>query len=119
MSVGVSVILSFAIACLSGMGVGSGGLLVICLVSADYPQLVAQGINLFFFVFSSGSALLYHIGRRKILWGAVLVLSLTGIAGTLLGSFTAQALPSVFVRKIFGVMLVLSAATSIYRQKKA
>ena len=49
----LDIIVSFAIALLSGLGVGSGGLLVIYLtLYAGTPQLQAQGVNLVFFLFS-------------------------------------------------------------------
>ena len=50
-------IASFIIALLSGMGIGSGGLLVIYLTLLEkVPQLTAQGINLLFFIFASASS---------------------------------------------------------------
>lgn len=42
---------AFLTALLAGMGVGSGGLFVVFLtVFLDYPQLAAQGLNLYFFI---------------------------------------------------------------------
>lgn len=44
------IIAGLGIALLSGMGVGSAGLLVVWLTMADtVPQLAAQGLNLYFF----------------------------------------------------------------------
>ena len=46
---------AFLTALLAGMGVGSGGLFVVFLtVFLDYPQLAAQGLNLYFFIFCHG-----------------------------------------------------------------
>jgi uncharacterized membrane protein YfcA len=48
------VIVSFVLAALSGIGVGGGGLFVIFLaIFTDTPQLIAQGMNLLFFIFSA------------------------------------------------------------------
>ena len=48
----LDIIVFFIIATLSGMGVGSAGLLVVWLTVFDsVPQLAAQGLNLFFFLF--------------------------------------------------------------------
>ena len=89
----LNTVASFIIAALSGLGVGSGGLFVIWLTLAvGTPQLAAQGLNLFFFIFSAGSSLIIHINRRKILWGAVAFLTVLGIIGSLLGSFIAMLL---------------------------
>lgn len=113
-----TIIAAFIIALLSGMGVGSGGLLVIYLTLIENtPQLTAQGLNLLFFLFASASSLIIHIAKRKILGGAVLIMGACGIVGSLLGSAAAAHLPSHFLSKIFGAMLVISGVLSLRRRK--
>lgn len=108
-----TVLVSLVIALLSGMGVGSGGLLVIYLSLAEnVPQLTAQGINLLFFLFASSASLLVHILKRKIYIGAIAVMSLFGIFGSVFGSLVATNLPSDLLRKLFGGMLVISGILS-------
>ena len=115
----IDIIASFLIAVLSGMGIGSGGLLVIYLTFADaLPQLTAQGINLLFFIFSSGAAMTVHLRRRKIFWGAVLAMSVFGVIGALLGSFAAGHLPTSVIRKLFGGMLTVSGIFALFKKKK-
>ena len=115
----IDIIASFIIALLSGMGIGSGGLFVIYLsFVADTPQLAAQGANLLFFLFSSGSALLFHIKKRNILWGAVVFMSVIGILGAIFGSFIAGVLPVGVLRKLFGLMLVVSGTVTLLKKKK-
>ena len=110
-------IAAFAIALLSGMGVGSGGLLVIYLTLVEkVDQLTAQGINLLFFIFSAASSLLLHITRRRLYAGVILILSLCGIVGSLLGSTVAAKLPSPILSKIFGVMLTVSGILSLRKK---
>lgn len=110
-------IASLIIALLSGMGIGSGGLLVIYLTLLEnVPQLTAQGINLLFFIFAAASSLLLHITKRKIYVGAVLLMGICGILGSLLGSSAAARLPANILGKIFGAMLVISGILSL-RQK--
>lgn len=112
-------LIAFGIALLSGMGVGSGGLLVIYLtLLEDTPQLTAQGINLLFFLFASAASLLIHLARRKIFGGAVLVLSLCGIAGALLGSAVAAQISPALLGKLFGGSLVITGIYSLAREKK-
>lgn len=112
-------IAALIIALLSGMGVGSGGLLVIYLTLIEnVPQLTAQGINLLFFVFASSSSLLLHITKRKIYLGAVLIMGTCGILGSLIGSFIAANLSADTLGKIFGAMLVISGVLSL-RQKSS
>lgn len=113
----VDFLASFSIAVLSGMGIGSGGLFVIYLtLVSSTPQLAAQGLNLLFFLFSSGSALLYHLFRRRIFWNAVLLLTVTGILGSLLGSLIAGVLPVPIIKRLFGAMLLLSGGVALFKK---
>ena len=48
-----TILITFLLAALSGMGVGGGGLFVIYLsLFTNTPQLTAQGMNLLFFLLS-------------------------------------------------------------------
>ena len=115
----IDIIASFIIALLSGMGIGSGGLLVIYLtIMTDIEQLSAQGANLLFFLFSSGAALLYNIRKRNIYWSAVLFLSVIGILGARLGSFVAGIIPTGILRKLFGTMLTVSGIVTLFKKEK-
>ena len=106
----------FVIAVLSGLGVGSGGLLVIYLTLIEkVSQLTAQGANLIFFILASLSSLIFNISRRRIPVGAVVLMSALGIGGSLIGTHIATSLPAEILRKIFGFMLV---ASGLYSLKK-
>ena len=110
------IIIAFLIAALSGLGVGSAGLLVVWLVSAGgLEQLAAQGVNLYFFLFSSSSSLLVHLRRRKILWGAVLLMSAFGIIGALIGTGIATRADPALLRRLFGFMLLGAGGLSLFR----
>ena len=53
----VGFFVTLIVALLAGLGVGSAGLFMTWLTLVEkVPQLTAQGINLIFFIFSSGSA---------------------------------------------------------------
>ena len=108
------------IALLAGMGVGSGGLLVVLLTRLGaVDQISAQGINLLFFTVSSGTALLFHLFRHKIRWGIVLCLILTGVAGTLAGTALAETFSPALLRKLFGGVLLLLGTVSLLRGLKS
>ena len=110
----VTRIVAFLMSVLSGLGVGGGSLLVIYLsVFTDTPQLTAQGINLLFFLFSAGSSILIHIQKRQIFPMVILVLAATGIVGSLGGFALAARMEEGFLRKIFGVMLVICGIFSL------
>ncbi|MBQ9086762.1 MAG: sulfite exporter TauE/SafE family protein [Clostridia bacterium] len=118
MPVWLSAAAALVISALSGMGVGGGGLFVIYLALAtDTPQLAAQGMNLLFFLFSAGSALLVHLQKRKILWWAVGVMVAAAIPGALLGTFLASYVSQSLLRKIFGAMLVTGGILALQNRE--
>ena len=103
-------------AVLTGLGMGSGGVLVIYLtLIADMEQHMAQGINLLFFLFSGGAALTVHAARRHLYPGMILLLSVCGIAGSFLGTALARLLSPILLRHFFGGMLVLTGLASWLR----
>jgi len=114
-----TVFVTFAVALLSGMGTGSAGLLVIFLTTVqELPQLTAQGLNLLFFLFSSGAALAVHLFRTPPLWGLLLLLIPAGLLGAWGGTALAVYLPQALLRKLFGGFLLLSGAFGLFQKKK-
>lgn len=110
-------IAAFLIALLSGLGVGGGGLFAVYLsVFSDLPQLAAQGANLLFFLFSSGASVTVNLFRRHIIFPAVALMIVTGIAGAAAGSLLAHVLPDLWLRKIFGMMLIAGGIMAIKRK---
>ncbi len=113
-------IVAFFTAILSGMGVGSAGLFVTWLSLVEQaPQLTAQGLNLIFFLFSSGAALLVHLFFIKLPLGIILLLILSGCGGSLLGTLLAGALPERALRVLFGVFLIVSGAVGLFSRSKS
>jgi uncharacterized membrane protein YfcA len=109
-----SFIAVFVIASLSGLGVGSGGILVIYLTLIEgMPQLAAQGANLIFFILASLASLLFNLPKRRIPYGAVAIMATLGIAGSLGGTYLASVIPAAVLRKIFGAMLVGSGILAL------
>jgi len=116
----LDIIVFFLIAALSGMGVGSAGLLVVWLTVFDsVPQLAAQGLNLFFFLFSSSASLLIHVRRRKMFWGVIGVMTATGAVGALIGSILANRFDAALLGRLFGGMLLVSGVLSFTRSVRA
>jgi uncharacterized membrane protein YfcA len=115
----ITLLVTFAVALLSGMGVGSAGLLIIFLALVQHtPQLTAQGINLLFFLFSSGAALLVHLFRTPPLWGLLLLLIPAGLLGAWAGAALALYLPQALLRKLFGAFLLLSGTFGFFQKSK-
>ena len=112
------VIAAFLVAVLSGLGVGSAGLFVIFLTLIEgVPQLTAQGLNLVFFLFSSGAALTVHLLRTPLLFGCIVLLVPGGILGSFLGTSLAHLLPEVLLRRLFGALLIASGMTGLFRHR--
>lgn len=115
----LGMLIPFSIALLSGLGVGSGGLLVIYLTMIEgVPQLRAQGINLVFFLCSAGASMLVHLGRRHLLPDLCILLILGGIPGTLAGSYLASVLPGALLRRLFGGFLVIAGTLTLTRSDR-
>ena len=109
-------IFSAFIGILAGLGVGSGGLLVIWLTVLDgVGQLSAQGINLIFFVLASASSLIFHLKSRKILYKTVFFMAIAGVAGTLIGTHFTKFIHPDVLRKIFALMLIFAGCVALIR----
>ena len=107
------------IAVLSGIGVGSGGLLVIWLTLIEGMGINdARGFNLLFFVFSASAALVFHILRKRLIPRLVVVLALFACVGTLIGTYLGTILDSGIIRRIFGGMLTLSGLYTLFVRRK-
>ena len=112
-------IVTLLVAVLAGMGVGSAGLFVTWLtVVLHVPQITAQGINLIFFIFSSGAALVIHTFRTPLLWKTLVPLLISGALGSFLGVSLATALPQLLLRRIFGYMLIFLGAFELFAPKR-
>lgn len=108
-----------ALGVLSGLGVGSAGLLVLWLTLAEgTPQLTAQGLNLLFFVFSASAALIFHAFRTRLPLKCVLWMLPTGFVGALLGAHLATLLPQTVLRRFFGLFLLFCGAFSLLKKQK-
>ncbi|NLK38999.1 MAG: TSUP family transporter [Clostridiales bacterium] len=101
-------------AVLSGLGVGSGGLIVIYLTMYhNIQQQQAQGINLLFFIAAASSALLVHRKKRKINYGILLILIISGLLSSLFGSYVAGITDSSVIRTCFGILLITSGTLTL------
>lgn len=112
----IDFLVSCGVALLSGLGVGSGGLLVVFLTEyREVGQLFAQGVNLIFFIFSSGASTAVNLRARNICYGAVTLMSLGGVIGATVGALVASVLDPDLLRVGFGVMLLIGGIPSLLR----
>lgn len=115
----VDMIVTTVIAALSGMGIGSGGLLVLYLTFfRGTDQLSAQGMNLLFFLFAAAASMSVHLSRRNIRYLAVVIAVLGALPGAWLGSALALRLPGEWMTRLFGIFLVLVGFPTLFSPKK-
>ncbi len=115
----MDIIISALIALLSGMGVGGGGLFALYLkYFGKLAQIEIQAVNLIFFLFASGSALLLHLLKQKLYFGAVALMLPFGVIGTLLGTALAVQLDSDLLSKLFGGILISLGLFGIIKSLK-
>ena len=110
--------IALIIATLTGMGVGGGGLFALYLkYFSDYGQIDVQAINLLFFLFASGASLLIHLQKRKIYFVAVVIMTLFGVLGSLVGSTVALNVDGDILSKIFGSVMIAAGVYSFFLKK--
>ena len=111
----LDIVVTLVIAALSGMGIGSGGLMVLYLTFVRRtPQLTAQGFNLLFFLFAAASSMGIHLSRRHIRLPAVLLMIIAGLPAAYLGTRLAFWLPEGWAARLFGLFLVLAGLPGVF-----
>ena len=112
-------LVTFIIALLTGMGVGSGGLFVVFLtVIKGMPQLYSQGLNLYFFIFSTAAALIFHARASKLPLGRLALICAIGSAGCIAGAVLAQRIDASLLRRLFAFLLIVSGGLSFIPSTK-
>ena len=115
----IDLLVATLVAVLSGLGVGSGGLLVLWLsLVRDLPQLAAQGINLMFFVAAATAALVRYGRHRQVAYRTALPLTLLGIVGCGLGTWLAHLLPAHLLGDVFAWFMILTGGFLLLKNRK-
>ncbi len=113
----IDIIASFIISTLAGMGVGGGGLLVIYLtLLRSVEQFMAQGINLLFFICAAAAAIFVNFKKQALDFRTVVILSVSGTVFAVIGAILASYVNVYILRKIFGVLLIVSGIVSIFHK---
>lgn len=110
----LSCLMIFFSSLLGAMGLGGGSLLMLCLVLfTDLPQGEAQALNLFLFLPTAAIALLLHYKHHLLRQDLLRSVLFPGIVGALIGSFFGSMTEADFLRKIFGIFLLLMAVREL------
>lgn len=117
MSVFWNALVSAITGVISGFGVGGGTLLILYLTfCTGMPQTSAQGINLLYFVPTAAASLIGHIKNRLIDLRAFLYAAGAGGLATIGSSYLVGILPEEWVRRIFGVFLLVIGVRELLRK---
>ncbi len=104
---------------LSGFGIGGGTILMIYLTAfAAFPQKIAQGINLLYFIPTAAAALMLHSKHHQLKWNAVLPAALCGCATAAGFSFLAMGMDLTLLRRLFGVFLLFTGISELKKKPK-
>lgn len=101
------------------MGLGGGGVLVLYLTLALHQeQLMAQGINLLFFLPCAVISILIHAKKKMIQWNTVCWMALGGIAGVALGMYLTKVVSTGMMAKLFGLFLLAVGTMELFGKAK-
>ena len=104
---------------LSGFGIGGGTILMIYLTAfVAFPQKIAQGINLLYFIPTAAAALILHSKHHQLKWNAVLPAALCGCATAAGFSFLAMGMDLTLLRRLFGVFLLFTGISELKKKPK-
>jgi len=116
----IAIAVGIAAGVLAGLfGVGGGILFVPALaIVLGLEQHHAQGTSLLAILPTVAVATWRQHGYGNVRWNASLVLGLAGIGGVVAGGFLAESLPGGVLRRLFGALLVLTAAQLAWKARK-
>lgn len=112
----LAILLAIPISILSGfLGVGPGFLLMPTLILLGYDPKKAAGVNAFAVTPPSFSSLIPHLKEVSIDLRLTLTLTVIGSICSFLGArLTSLYIPSVTLKKIFGVLILIITAYKLY-----
>ncbi len=104
---------------LSGYGIGGGSLLILWLTAVQQLQpFAAAGINLVYFLCCAPTALLSHFRHHRVDIPAVLWCALAGCIAAPLASSAAAAVSADWLRRGFGVLLLILGGKELFSGRK-
>ena len=116
----LNILVSFGGGVLAGLGVGSGGIMVVYLTLAlGLPQLDAQLQNLIFFVASSVAALVINLIKKRLIPRVVLPLMVGGCIFSFGASLIAREISSEVLGRAFGIFMALLGGLSLFFSLKS
>ena len=103
----------------AGMGMGGGTILIPALtLLMALPQHAAQGVNMLAFLPAAVIALIVHGRAGRLSLRDCLPLILSGAAGAIAGALLANLLAGEWLRRGYGVFLILLAVCQLIRGER-
>ncbi len=100
------------------MGLGGGGVLIIYLtVFTDTPQALAQGINLLFFIPVGLISIIMSIKNKLINFKIAIPIAITGLLGSIVGSYFANFIDGKLLSKLFALLLLYMGVLQFKNKK--
>ncbi len=100
---------------LTGLGIGGGSLLILWLtmvLNMDAPM--ARGINLLFFLPAALISCCFRWKQGKLPWHAILPAAAAGCTAAALFSWISTWIDVALARKLFGLVLIVTALREIF-----
>lgn len=105
---------------LSGCGIGGGSLLILWLTAIDgVAQYAAAGVNLLYFLCCAPTALISHFRHHRVDRHAALWCAFAGCISSPLASLAAAAIPTDWLRRLFGVLLLMLGAKELFAKNRS
>ncbi len=110
------VLFGFISGIVTGMGMGGGTILILLLsLFMNVEQHIAQATNLIFFIPTSLAAIIMNIRQKNIDKSVVIIVSLFGIIGAMLGVMISENISSQNLRKYFAIFILIISLHEFYK----
>lgn len=112
------VLVGFCAGVLGGMGMGGGALLIPALtVFFSVDQIGAQAVNLVVFIPMAIVSLIIHLKNKRVQTKGLLWIIIPAVFCSLSGSFFALSISGSFLKRAFGLFLILLAIFQLFSDK--
>lgn len=106
-------------ALIGAMGLGGGSVLILYLtLFRRLPQLMAQGINLLFFIPCAVTAVLVYTKQKIIQWKFVLPMILGGAVGVAIGTYFLKNTDTKYISVLFAIFLLTVGIYTLFSKEK-
>lgn len=111
----LNVLIGFISGICTGLGLGGGATLILLLdLFLNFDQHIAQATNIVCFIPSAIISLFINIKNKNIIFNLSIPIIIFGILGSIIGATISSKLDVQYLKKLFGVFLILIALNEFY-----